>query len=492
MSSDYGKGLEEHPKEWVRRMVAGRGLNPPERTLKWWSVHLGRFLLFCRKAGRESSQVLESAIKQFLISIDGESDRERYAKEQARMALDVFAQEVDHWRWGVDKFGHEGPVFRVKTSHVQALPESGQGAEGQGVGWSGDAGPAAAGPAVPGEMVAQGVGRSLDEGLASVGSGVPKGILEQVRRTLRVKHYALRTEEAYMQWVTRYLQWCGKNVPGGIDGADESALRQFLEHLAVDRGVSASTQNQAFSALLFLYGEILGRAMGNVDSVRAKRPSRLPVVLSRDEVRRLLAAMEGTVALIGQLLYGSGLRLLEGLRLRVKDVDFDRQQILVRDGKGGKDRVVMLPEKLREPLRFHLERVRILHESDRATDVPGVWLPDALSVKYPNAGKEWAWQWVFPSKSLGVDPRGGTVRRHHVHDNTISKALAVAAKRSGQTKKITAHTLRHSFATHMLEAGADIRTVQELLGHSDVSTTMIYTHVLNKPGVTSTSPLDVM
>jgi integron integrase len=232
--------------------------------------------------------------------------------------------------------------------------------------------------------------------------------------------------------------------------------------------------------------------MGDVDSVRAKRPSRLPVVLSRDEVRRLLAAMEGTVALIGQLLYGSGLRLLEGLRLRVKDVDFDRQQILVRDGKGGKDRVVMLPEKLREPLRFHLERVRILHESDRATDVPGVWLPDALSVKYPNAGKEWAWQWVFPSKSLGVDPRGGTVRRHHVHDNTISKALAVAAQRSGQTKKITAHTLRHSFATHMLEAGADIRTVQELLGHSDVSTTMIYTHVLNKPGVTSTSPLDAM
>jgi len=307
---------------------------------------------------------------------------------------------------------------------------------------------------------------------------------------MRMRHYSLRTEESYVQWIVRFFRWC---EAGGIwsDGeADEGTVRRFLEHLAVERGVSASTQNQAFSALMFLYGEILGKPLGGVDAVRAKRPTRLPVVLSQEEVRRLLQELDGTMGLIGRLLYGCGLRLMELLRLRVKDVDFDRHQIMVRQGKGAKDRVVMLPESVRKPLRDHLERVRRLFDSDREAGVAGVWLPDALAVKFPKAGKEWAWQWVFPSKGLGTDPRGGETRRHHVHDNSVGKALGVAAGRARLGKKITAHTLRHSFATHLLEAGTDIRTVQKLLGHTSVETTMIYTHVLDRPGTLAGSPLD--
>ena len=274
----------------------------------------------------------------------------------------------------------------------------------------------------------------------------------------------------------------------GIDG--EGEVRAFLEELAVGRGVAAATQNQAFSALLFFFSEVLKLPLGKVDALRAKRTTRLPVVLSREEVRRLLGGLEGTMSLIGRLLYGTGMRMMEAIRLRVKDVDFDRQQVIVREGKGSKDRVVMLPETLREPLREHLERVRILFNEDRAAGLPGVWLPGAYGVKDPKAGERWEWQWVFPSKSVGKDPRSEVRRRHHVHDNGVGKALGVAVRRAGIAKKITAHTLRHSFATHLLEGGADIRTVQELLGHSDVSTTMIYTHVLSRPGVGVRSPLD--
>ncbi len=314
-------------------------------------------------------------------------------------------------------------------------------------------------------------------------------MVEAMRRALRVRHYRLRTEEAYLQWAERFGRFCEDR-----DAADwgNREARRFLEHLALERNVSASTQNQAFSALLFLFETVLGRPLGEMaGTIRARRPERLPVVLSREEARRLLAVTEGTVGLMLRLLYGTGMRLMEVLRLRVKDIDFERGQITVREGKGAKDRVVMLPEVLREPLRAHLERVRVLHDRDLADGVGGVWLPGALEVKYPNAGKEWGWQWVFPSKEISVDPRGGALRRHHVHENTLGKALGEARRVAGIDKPVSAHTLRHSFATHLLESGADIRTVQELLGHASLETTMIYTHVMERRGVAGVkSPLD--
>lgn len=481
----------EHPRAWVRRMAEGRGVRPTEKTLYWWSVHLDRFLQFCRKAGREATAFADAAARSFLVSIDGPSEREKFAAEQARIALDVFLAEVENWHWGEDRFGRVGPVFRIKAHAVDEVfaptdrEAAGTGSAKENVRADGRVDGRVhrlATPATGGrDTEAAAEGEADDEG---------GGLLERTRRHLRMRHYSLRTEESYLQWIVRFSRWC---EAGGIvleGGADEVVVRRYLEHLATERSVSASTQNQAFSALMFLFGEILHKPLDRVEAVRAKRPTRLPVVLSAEEVRRLLLELDGTMALIGRLLYGCGLRLLEVLRLRVKDVDFDRHQIVVRQGKGAKDRMVMLPETLRKPLRDHLERVRRLYESDREEGVAGVWLPDALSVKFPNAGKEWAWQWVFPSKGLGTDPRGGETRRHHVHDNSVSKALAVAAGRARLTKKITAHTLRHSFATHLLENGADIRTVQKLLGHNSVETTMIYTHVLDRPGTLAGSPLD--
>lgn len=405
------------------------------------------------------------------------------------MALEVFLSEMEGWSWGEDRFGRQGPKFRLKATRPMDAPG--------GAGNMGREGVASASL-----RVLEGSESSVRNPRKSIGSegasekGVPGGGVgrdraswEAMQRALRVRHYALRTEESYLHWVGRFLNWL---ADGGVELAESGELevRAFLEELAVGRGVAAATQNQAFSALLFFYGEVLKRPLGKVDALRAKRTTRLPVVLSREEVRRLLGGLEGTMSLIGRLLYGTGMRMMEAIRLRVKDVDFDRHQVIVREGKGSKDRVVMLPETLREPLREHLERVRILFQEDRVAGLPGVWLPGAYGVKDPRAGERWEWQWVFPSKSIGKDPRSGVRRRHHVHDNGVGKALGVAVRRAGIAKKITAHTLRHSFATHLLEGGADIRTVQELLGHSDVSTTMIYTHVLNRPGMSVRSPLD--
>ena len=268
-------------------------------------------------------------------------------------------------------------------------------------------------------------------------------------------------------------------------------MEAFLTDLAVGRKVSASTQNQALAALLFLYKQVLGIELPWLDDVvRAKKPQRLPVVLTVAEMQRLLARLEGSHGLMARMLYGTGMRLMECVRLRVKDVNFERHEIIVRDGKGGKDRVTMLPASLADPLREHLKRVRVLFEQDRADDVPGVYLPDALEKKYPNAGKEWGWFWVFPSRSIAADPRTGVVRRHHAHEQALQRAIKKAVLAAGIAKPASTHTLRHSFATHLLQSGYDIRTVQELLGHSDVSTTMIYTHVLNRGGRGVESPLD--
>jgi len=315
----------------------------------------------------------------------------------------------------------------------------------------------------------------------------PKRLLDQVRDTLRLKHYSYRTEQAYVGWTTRYVLFHCKRHPNEM-GAPE--VEAFLTHLAVEEHVAASTQNQAFSALLFLYREVLHKDLGPVDALRAKRPKRLPTVLTQEETRRLLGQLSGTQGLMAKLLYGGGLRLLECLRLRVKDLEFERRAIVVRDGKGEQDRVTILPDSLIAPLQEHLLRVKRLHEEDLTRGNGAVYLPDALERKYPNANREWGWQYVFPSDRLSVDPRSGAVRRHHLDESGLQKAVRQAAQRAGIVKPVGPHTLRHCFATHLLENHYDIRTVQELLGHKDVKTTMIYTHVLNRGGLAVRSPLD--
>jgi len=313
-------------------------------------------------------------------------------------------------------------------------------------------------------------------------------LMDVVRDRIRIKHYSRRTEESYTHWIKRFILFNQKRHPSEM-GAPE--VEAFLTSLAVERNVAASTQKQALAAILFLYKEVLAMDLPWLDGItRAKQRVRVPVVLSRLEVERLLALMEGTHGLMAKLLYGTGMRLMECVRLRVKDVDFDRREVTVREGKGGKDRVTMLPLSLSAPLSQHLERVRALFEGDRAADLPGVFMPDALERKYPNAGKTWPWFWVFPSASISTDPTSGIRRRHHAHEQSLQRALKRAVSMAGISKPATTHTLRHSFATHLLEGGYDIRTVQELLGHSDVSTTMIYTHVLNKGGRGVVSPLD--
>ena len=318
--------------------------------------------------------------------------------------------------------------------------------------------------------------------------GKEKRLIERLREAIRSRHYSRRTEKTYWYWIRYFVLFHGKRHPAEMGAAEVSA---FLSWLATDRNVAAATQNQALSALLFLYRVVLGVELPWLgDLVRAQRPVRLPTVLSEAEVRRLLACVpEGAAIMVG-LLYGSGLRQIECLSLRVKDIDFAYRQILVRDGKGAKDRVTMLPENLVQPLQQHLGRVRLLHGRDLKEGFGEVRLPYALARKYPRAGRAWAWQYVFPSANRSADPDGGVMRRHHVHPDTLSRIVSRAALRAALEKRVSCHTLRHSFATHLLERGHDIRTVQELLGHSDVSTTMIYTHVMNKGARAVRSPLD--
>jgi len=315
-------------------------------------------------------------------------------------------------------------------------------------------------------------------------------LIARMKAEIRRRGYSIRTEQTYLSWVARYIGFHQGHNPADLD---MSAISSFLEHLALARNVSTSTQNQALNALVFLYKHVLGQELGKLESfVRAKRPKRLPVVLTPGEVRRLLGGMHGVFRLQAGLLYGAGMRLMECVRLRVQDVDFEYRQITVRNGKGMKDRVVPLPDSCIEALQTHLAEVKILFKQDLAEGHGEVFLPDALARKYPKAATEWRWQYVFPSQRLSVDPRSKQVRRHHLHENGLQKAVKQAANAAGIEKRASCHSLRHSFATHLLEHGYDIRTVQELLGHADVSTTMIYTHVLNKGGAGVQSPLDAL
>ena len=313
-------------------------------------------------------------------------------------------------------------------------------------------------------------------------------LLDRVREAIRARHYSRRTEEAYVAWMRRYIFFHGKRHPAEM-GAPE--ITRFLTSLAVDGGVAASTQNQALSALLFLYREVLEVDLPWLDDiVRAKRPQRLPVVLTRDEVRAILRRLQGAPRLMAYLLYGAGLRLLECCGLRVQDVDFGLNQIVVRSGKGDKDRVTMLPAAVKTDLARHLKGVREQHRNDLECGAGWVELPTALARKYPNAGREWAWQWLFPATRMYVDKLTGQRRRHHLHESVLQRAVKHAVWRAGLSKRAGPHTLRHSFATHLLEDGHDIRTVQELLGHRDVATTQIYTHVLNRGPAAVRSPAD--
>ncbi|HXK12676.1 MAG TPA: integron integrase [Vicinamibacteria bacterium] len=317
----------------------------------------------------------------------------------------------------------------------------------------------------------------------------PPRLLERVRLTLRARHFSRRTEQAYVAWIRRFVLFHGKRHPEGL-GAPE--VTGYLSHLASCREVSASTQNQAMSALLFLYREVLGRELAGLDAVpRARLPERLPVVLSREEVAAVLGFLHGTPRLMCALMYGSGLRLLECCRLRVKDVDLERLELVVHDGKGRKDRVTVLPARLVPPLRDHLGRVRRQHEADLEGRAGFVALPGALARKFKNASREWPWQWVFPATRVHSDAATGERRRHHLHETVLQREFAAAVRAAKLTKNASCHTLRHSFATHLLETGYDIRTIQELLGHSDVSTTMVYTHVLNRGARGVRSPLDL-
>jgi integron integrase len=311
--------------------------------------------------------------------------------------------------------------------------------------------------------------------------------LEQLRTAIRVRHYSIRTEQAYVEWVRRFILYHGKRHPVELG---ETEVSGFLSYLAVNRNVAASTQNQALNALVFLYRNVLGRPLGNtIDGVRARKPKRLPVVLSQGEIRELLRHLDGNHWLPVCLLYGSGLRLMECLRLRVKDLDFGHRAILVRQGKGGKDRVVTLPDEIIQPLQRHLEAVRNTHAKDLQDGFGKVYLPHALARKYPNAAGEWGWQYVFPASKRSIDPRSGVERRHHLDESSLQKAVKVAVRKAGIHKPASCHSLRHSFATHLLERGMDIRTVQEQMGHKDVRTTQIYTHVLQRGGNAVVSPL---
>ncbi len=315
-------------------------------------------------------------------------------------------------------------------------------------------------------------------------------LLDQLRDKIRLKHYSIRTEHAYLDWVRRFILFHDKRHPKSMG---KESVEAFLTHLAVVGKVAASTQNQAKSAILFLYREVLEIDLPWLDNVeQAKAPQRMPVVLTQAEVAAVLERLSSVYGLMARLTYGGGLRLMECVRLRVKDVDFERREIIVREGKGFKDRVTMLPASLVAPLKEHLRKVERLHQDDLAVGFGDVYLPYALARKYPSAGREWIWQYIFPSSKRSIDPRAGVVRRHHIDEKGLQRAMRQAVRDAHITKPATPHTLRHSFATHLLQSGYDIRTVQELLGHANVSTTMIYTHVLNRGGKGVMSPLDVL
>ncbi|MGP8022233.1 MAG: integron integrase [Limisphaerales bacterium] len=424
--------------QWAE-VLAGARLKDIERRTYWLAI--GRFLAFCRRA-RQRATV--------------ESARAFMAEVQTRRQLGI--SQTAAWKEGLNWFFRQAHLAARKVSGPEPSPRP--------------------------------VARSKEPPLAAIDLGGP-GWERALIRHLRQGNYQWRTEQAYRMWAGRFAAWL-KGRGGAVADAGEIEVREFLSDLAARQRVAGATQRQALNAILFLLRDALGKPLADFSGfVRARAVQRMPVVLSRVECGQLLEALEGTPRLMAELMYGSGVRLMELLRLRVKDVDVERRQLLVRAGKGGKDRVTVLPEVLVERLLAHRERLRQLHAEDQTQGAPGVWLPEGLDRKWPTAGKSWEWQWFFPSRQRMRDPRTGLRRRHHVLDATFQEAIRRAAQRAGLNKRVTPHVLRHSFATHMAEHGTDIRTLQELLGHKDVATTQIYTHVMQKPGLGIKSPLDL-
>ena len=434
MGNNFAEGHRGAPPEsWAapfRKVLGLRGR--PEARVRWYFIWARRFAVFL--SGRPLHLATREDAEGFLTTLASSPEISAWQVEQATDALTILLGSV---------FGQEW----ARTIRIPATPPPSD---------------------VP----------------------LPKGDepVERLRYAIRCRRYSVRTEDSYVFWVNRFLAFCRD---GGIE-QDADSVRAFLERLVIAEQMSASTQGLALNALVFHFKHVVGTPFGDLGEFqRSKRPRKLPVVLSREEVRRLLDAVEDQYRLPTALLYGGGLRLMEALRLRVKDIDLDRRQISVRDGKGQKDRVTVLPERWRERLAAHLVEVRKIHGRDLELGYAGTTFWPALERKYPGAPREWAWQYVFPASRLYVDPATGKTRRHHLHETALQRAVRYAARKSDIAKPVGCHTLRHCFATHLLESGADIRTVQELLGHSDVSTTMIYTHVLNRPGLAVRSPEDV-
>ncbi len=467
-SSDHQS--EKMPKRkydvqpWIKRLFHARGIDLQEKRLYWMGMQLERFLTWCRKQSNQG--YVEAMVEGYLEELRQLRSPD-WQIDQATQAFHIFTTGIENWHWTEDDHGGCNPSFRVKIA-IEPIESHTR--------------PALSNPIPLNTKTESSI--FIDATNQEIPS--EPSWLQAMRQELRLRHYAYRTEQSYLDWITRFMRFCDC----AFTTLEGSHVRRFLEYLALNRNVSASTQNQALSALLFLFEHVLKKPLEEINAVRARRGRRLPVVLSQEETTRLLAAMSGNTGLMARLLYGSGLRLLECCRLRVKDIDFERNQIMIRASKGDKDRVTILPETIQESLKTHLENIRILWEQDRRENAAGVGLPQGLERKYPNAGKEWAWFWVFPSRQLSIDPQSRIQRRHHVNENSLQKAIKDAVYRVGISKAVSCHTLRHCFATHLLESGTDIRTVQQLLGHNSVETTMIYTHVMQTPGIGVKSPLD--
>lgn len=462
MNDPYLHDLLADKKVWrnFTKQLQKRQINPNERL---WYIR--RAQLFLSKAKNTPlSELTIDRVVQYLAFISRNNIMNAWQVNQAIDAVYFLVCDVFHLAWSrkLDWASLKKDENHISPQHATLVREL----------------------AIP-ELIEQRVAQ-FDQALQNTYTPV----LTKLVHTLRVRNYAARTEETYLMWAERFLRFYGN---AGVDGITDQVARRFLEHLALERKVAPNTQRLALNALVFLFRFGLEREIGNIsDFVKAKSAQTLPVVLSKQEIQLVFSKLSGLHYLMTGLLYGSGLRLMECVRMRVQDVDFDYHQLMIRNGKGMKDRVVPLPQRFENDLKQQIDKVRKIHDKDLRLNIDGVYLPYALERKYPNAGKELGWQYLFPSSRIAADQRTGKTRRHHIHESGLQKIIRKAGRESGVTKRVHSHVFRHSFATHLLEAGYDIRTIQDLLGHSDVSTTMIYTHVMNKPGLNIQSPIDLI